>query len=182
MNSINLRSPPFKRPEGFLPKMRPSPTRRRPWVGRSRNTPEKHQLFNRQPALGANCPLASSFLFLPENQPAAQATCQADFLFRNWIDLVAGSLGSSISPNSRMLPETRYSPVKSLQSRLPLKRLAGQSPIAQVGGPTIGGKDGGLQLLVGQVEPSGMGVVEIGVRALCAAQTRSIETNTIKLG
>jgi hypothetical protein len=38
--------------------------------------------------------------------------------------------------------------------------------IAQIGRPAVGGKDGGVQFFVGQVEPGGAGVVEVGEGAL----------------
>jgi hypothetical protein len=38
--------------------------------------------------------------------------------------------------------------------------------IAQIGRPAVGGKDGGIQFFVRQVEPGGTGVVEVGQGAL----------------
>ncbi|MEX2140811.1 MAG: hypothetical protein WD894_16225 [Pirellulales bacterium] len=38
--------------------------------------------------------------------------------------------------------------------------------VHQVNRPTVGGGDGGVELAVGEVEPGGAGVVEVGERAL----------------
>jgi hypothetical protein len=38
--------------------------------------------------------------------------------------------------------------------------------VGKVGGPVVGGGDGGVEALVGEVEPGGAGVVELGERAL----------------
>ena len=50
--------------------------------------------------------------------------------------------------------------------------------VGHVGGPAIGGGDGSVELFVGEVEPGGAGVVEVGEGALfefALGQARGIE-------